>query len=95
MSLATLELQGYYTFTKGFYHLAWLDFPFKNLAVWLKGYDCCIIAKDWCIDTKSDDKESVDVAVFPQKENSTFLSLVIGMLGESCVFSRGECEGAK
>ena len=95
MSLATLELQGYYTFTKGSYHLAWLDFPFKNLAVWLKGYDCCIIAKDLCIDTKSDDKESVYVAVFPQKENSTFLSLVIGMLGESCVFSRGECEGAK
>ena len=95
MSLATLELQGYYTFTKGFYHLAWLDFPFKNLAVWLKGYDCCIIAKDWCIDTKSDDKESVYVAVFPQKVNSTFLSLVIGMLGESCVFSRGECEGVK
>ena len=95
MSLATLELQGYYTFTKGFYHLAWLDFPFINLAVWLKGYDCCIIAKDWCIDTKIDDKESVYIAVFPQKENSTFLSLVIGMLGESCVFSRGECEGAK
>ena len=76
-----MELQDWYTFTKGFDHLMWLDFPFKNLCMF-RNILFFIIEKNLYIDTKSDDKESV--LLFFAKILSTFLSLIIGVLGKRC-----------
>ena len=48
----------------------------------LKGYIFCIREKDWYIDNKSDDKESV--LLFFAEKLSTLLSLITGDLGKRC-----------